>query len=138
MEIEGRYYGIDTLFIADEYEDLVDDMYKVYHVLIGTSLVDKLAAGECVDISWLDIERYLREGNIVTLEVKPEQLKNVPHFVKLKAHILLWLDVPELDELKKTDSIKVCPRLHDMYVFTLMNGQKVERHEYLIDRYTNG
>lgn len=133
-EIEGRLYGIDTLFVADDV-----DISKVHgdfnHVLLGPTLIDKLNNDAAKHLDWTGIECQMDEGKIITLEVKPGQLKNVPQSIKLKAHILLWIDAADLAEMKESDSIKVCSQLHDMRVFTIFNGQKVTRNDYIHDRY---
>ena len=87
-------------------------------------------------ISWKVIEEQIDEQKkMFTIEAKPEHIKLLPKSIILKCHILLWLDVPELAELKSSDSIKVCPRSHEMYCFTLHNGQKVNRQDYIHDRH---
>lgn len=134
-EIEGRLYGLETVFLARDFKKIKKVAKKFSHVLIGINLIDELNEESTKHITWEWIERYIDKGNFITLEASPDQIKYIPQAIKLKAHILLWIDVPELAELKSSDSIKVCTQLHDMYVFTLHNGQRVTRNDYYHDRY---
>lgn len=136
-EIEGRFYGLETLFVSDDFDTFNEVAKKFNHILIGPPLIEKMSDGNVeTKITWLDIEKMLDEDKkMFTLEAKPEHIKLIPKSMILKCHILLWIDVPELAELKSSDSIKVCPRSHEMYCFTLHNGQKVTRQDYIHDRH---
>jgi hypothetical protein len=129
-EIEGRLHGLETVFLADMPHNLADLMERYSHILIGTSLINKMC-----DTDWDRFEFYINEGNFVTIEAKPLQLDMIPSKMKIKAHILLWIDLPSLYELKDTDSIKLTLREYEMYVFTLQNGQRVTKKDYIHDRY---
>jgi hypothetical protein len=134
-EIEGRLYGIETLFIPDDFKGFKKIIKKFNHVLVGPKLIEKMNSGTS-KISWSYLEKQMDERHMMlTIEVKPELIKMLPQAIKLKAHILLWIDCPELAELKETDSVKICNQSHEMYVFTLFNGQKVTRKDYQHDRY---
>lgn len=136
-EIEGRLYGIETLFISDDVAITDDVLSKFNHILIGPTLIEKMSDKNVETyITWRSIEQRIdSEKTMFTIEAKPEHIKLLPKAILLKCHILLWLDVPELSELKSSDSIKVCPRSHDMYCFTLHNGQRVTRQDYIHDRH---
>ena len=134
-EIEGRLYGLETLFVSDDFTEFVEVSKKFSHILIGPTLIEKMSSSP-VNIGWSLIEKMIDEDKkMFTLEAKPENIKSIPKSMLLKCHILLWLDVPELAELKSSDSIKVCPRSHEMYCFTIHNGQKVNRVDYMHDRH---
>lgn len=136
-EIEGRLYGIETLFISDDVAITDDVLSRFNHILIGPTLIEKMSDKNVETyITWRLIEQRIdSEKTMFTIEAKPEHIKLLPKAIILKCHILLWLDVPELSELKSSDSIKVCPRSHDMYCFTLHNGQRVTRQDYIHDRH---
>lgn len=134
-EIEGRLTGIESLFIAADFKEFNNVAKKFSHILIGTTLVDEMFKKK-TEINWDRIEQMIDDENkYFSIEAKPNQLKKIPHSMKLKCHILLWIDVPELSQLKSSDSIKVCHQNHDMRVFTLFNGQRVTRDDYMHDRY---
>jgi len=134
-EIEGRLYGLETLFVSDDFDGFENVAAKFNHILIGPTLIEKMK-NTGSKITWDVIEKMIDdEKKMFTLEAKPENIKSIPQSMKLKCHILLWIDVPELAELKSSDSIKVCPRSHEMYCFTLHNGQKVNRVDYMHDRH---
>lgn len=135
-EIEGRLYGIDSLYIARDFKEYEEVSKDFNHVLIGVSLIDEMKKGKTT-ITWDLIEKQIdEEGKMFSIEAKPYQVKDLPHAMKLKCHILLWVDVPELDELKSSDSVKLSIKDHDMYVYTLFNGQRVTRNDYWVtDRY---
>lgn len=134
-EIEGRLYGLDTIFLARDFKGMLNEAVKYPSILIGVGLIDELNYETSNNLSWQDIENLLDTGKAVTLEVKPHQVKKIPIQIKLKAHILLWIDVPEIAELKSSDSVKLCSQSHDMHVFTLFNGQRVTRDNYQHDKY---
>lgn len=138
-EIEGRFYGLETLFVSDDFSEreYIKVCEKFNHILIGPPLIEKMfKEPESTQIKWSLIEEQIDEQKkMFTLEAKPEHIKMIPKSMILKCHILLWIDVPELAELKSSDSIKVCPRSHEMYCFTLHNGQKVTRQDYIHDRH---
>lgn len=136
-EVEGRLYGLETLCIANSFTDFEKEFDKTHHVLIGTPLIEEMAEaadGNKINWSWLE-DRVDSRKNFLSLEVKPGQLKKIPHSMKLKCHILYWIDAEELQELKSSDSVKLSIRGHDMFVFTLFNGQRVTRNDYYHDRY---
>ncbi len=130
-EIEGRLYGLESVFIStDLTNDELTEVKKVHHLLIGTSLIDEIQKGDTT-ITWdMIFDWIVYENKYVTLEAKPEQIKNLPQKIKLRCHILLWLDVPELYDLKETDSVKLCHGLHEMYVTSFMNCQRVTKNDY--------
>lgn len=136
-EIEGRFYGLETLFISDDCEIPTKVLTRFNHILIGPTLIEKMSNKDVkTTITWKDIEEEIDVNKIMfTIEAKPQHIKLLPKAIILKCHILLWLDVPELAELKSSDSIKICPRSHEMHVFTLHNGQKVTRQDYIHDRH---
>ena len=135
-EIEGRLYGLESVFIrTDLNDDEINDIFKVHHILIGTSLIDEIAGGS-TNITWDRIFDWIVYDNkFVTLEAKPEQIKLLPQNIKLRCHILLWLDIPELYDLKVTDSVKLCHGLHEMWVTSFMNCQRVTKNDYFHDKF---
>lgn len=134
-EVEGRLYGIDTLCVALPFETFHKEAAKFTHILIGTSLIDIMYEQENSNVKWEDIQMLLDLGKTVSLEARPNQLDRIPHTMKLRCHILLWINVPELSQLKQSDSVKLSIQDHDMYVYTLFNGQRVTRNDYYHDRY---
>lgn len=136
-EIEGRLYGLETLFVSDDFNEFAKISENFHHILIGPTLIRKMSSSSVkTDITWEAIEEMIDvDKKMFTIEAKPQDIALLPKAIILKCHILLWLDVPELSELKSSDSIKVCPRSHEMHVFTLYNGQKVGREDYIHDRH---
>lgn len=140
-EIEGRLYGLETLFLSDEITKEDVEYIKKYHnninhILVGPALIEKMNAGKTELTTWSSLENFIDEDfGQVTIEARPKHIEKIPISMKLKCHILLWVDVPEIAELKSTDSIKLATRSHDMHVFTLFNGQKVNREDYIHDRH---
>lgn len=134
-EIEGRLYNLDSIYIGHDFDTFENECNDFHHYLIGTSLIDEMDKGG-TDITWNYLEELIdMKRKMVTIEARPEQIKKIPHSMKLKCHILLWIDIPELSELKSSDSVKLCIQNHDMYVYTLFNGQRVTRNDYIHDRY---
>lgn len=136
-EIEGRLYGLETLFVADVFDEYEEISKKFNHILLGPTVIEKLQSNDVKSkMSWDTIQQQVDEDKkMFTIEAKPKHIAMLPKWVLLKCHILLWIDIPELAELKSTDSIKICPRSHEMYCFTLFNGQKVNRADYIHDRH---
>lgn len=134
-EVEGRLYGLDTLCIAADFKKFKKVAKRFNHILIGTSLIDEMHKNDTT-ITWGLLERMIDdESKFVSIEVRPKQLDKIPHKMKLKCHILYWIDAPEIAQLKDSDSVKICTQDHEMRVFTLFNGQKVKRDDYYHDRY---
>lgn len=135
-EIEGRLYGLETVFIPKSFDAKKKLFKKFNHFLIGPTLICEMSTPSYEGpFSWELLESLIDSGKMVTLEVKQGQMKLIPQFMKLKAHILYWIDAEEVAQMKTTDSIKICTQSHDMFVFTLFNGQRVQRHDYTHDRY---
>lgn len=135
-EIEGRLYGLETVFIPKLFKAKKSLFKKFNHFLIGPTLIEQMSDPAKIDkITWRKLENLIDEGKMITLEVKPGQMKLIPQSMKLKAHILYWIDAEEVSQMKETDSIKICTQSHDMFCFTLFNGQRVKRHDYIHDRY---
>lgn len=135
-EIEGRFYGLESAFIVDDLtEEEFNHALTVNHLLIGVPLIDKINKGGTF-ITWSKLLHLIQVNNkFVTLEAKPEQLKFISQEMKLRSHILLWLDVPELNDIKSTDSVKLVTAPYEIYATSLMNCQKVTKHEYTHDRF---
>lgn len=135
-EIEGRLYGLESVFIPTDLNDQeLSEIQNIHHYLIGTPLIDEIEKGG-TNITWDKVFDWIVYDNkFVTIEAKPGQIKFLPQKIKLRCHILLWLDVPEIYDLKVTDSVKLCPSLHEMYVTSFMNCQRVTKNDYFHDRY---
>lgn len=100
-EVEGRLYGIHTLFTSAD--TIVSDITpeKWPHVFINPDTIEKQG--------WRDIAR-LAQVALVTVCVTPEQLANMPEEVRLSCHVMLTITEPTFRLLKKTDSLRIFSR----------------------------
>ena len=118
-EVEGPLADVETCFVRT----VVPAEYDRYpHVYFCISYVEKC--------HWPIIEMALDAGQIVTLEVTPELLKKVPPTLFNRCRIMLSLDCPELESLKKNDILKI-----DTKPFTTYNVVKCTMQTSVPDDY---
>lgn len=136
-EIEGRLYGLESAFISDDLSrQEIETVKRVHHFLLNEELINKLNDNKTEFLSWDMIFNWIvLENKFVTLNIKPYQLKSLPMMIRIRCHLLLNLDVPELVDLKSTDSVKISSSSHEMYITSLINCQQVTKNDYYHDRY---
>jgi predicted transcriptional regulator len=118
-EVEGPLADVETCFVRTR----VPEEYEKYpHVYFCISYVEKNY--------WNIVEDCLLHGQIVTLEVTPELLKTIPPTIFNKCKIMLSLECPELELLKKNDILKIVTK-----PFTTYNVVKCSMQQSIPDDY---
>lgn len=134
-EVEGRYFGIPTLFIATvppgfKYDEFTKFVGRFPHVFFG---VGCFHPGISIKTGAL-VQFCLDHKKLVTLEVRPPHLRNIPaHHLQL-CHLMVSLDIPELQLLKETDTVRLLKQPFDGYCFTLSTGMVSNPPMYDHDR----
>lgn len=118
-EVEGPLADVETCFVRTK---VPNDFNKYPHVYFCISYIEKQY--------WTTIETCLDNKQIVTLEVTPELLKIIPPTIFNRSRIMLSLDCPELELLKKHDILKIVTR-----PFTTFNVVKCTMQQSTPDDY---
>ena len=128
-EVEGRFTDIETLFISDV-KALKEKLTVPAHVYFCSPATDQLIKQKM----WDSIFDMISDNTIVTIEVTPGMLEQIPPMIRIRAHILLMLDCKDAGLLKRTDSIKVVYADYSLYCTTVHNMQQVTPDDYKFDR----
>ena len=118
-EVEGPLADVETCFVRTK---VPSDFSKYPHVYFCISYIEKQY--------WTTIETCLDNKQIVTLEVTPELLKIIPPTIFNRSRIMLSLDCPELELLKKHDILKIVTK-----PFTTFNVVKCTMQQSTPDDY---
>lgn len=118
-EVEGPLVDVETCFVRTR---VPEDFDKYPHVYFCISYIKK--------DYWHIIENCLDKKQIVTLEITPELLKTIPPTIFNRSRIMLSLDCPELEMLKKNDILKIVTR-----PFTTFNVVKCTMQQSIPDDY---
>lgn len=130
-EIEGRFSDVETLFIGTIKAKIEMDKVKVPHVYFCSPAVEELIKSKEWDMVLKMIDNH---NKIVTLEVKPGMLKDIPPMVRIRTHILFMLEEEDAQYLTDNDSIKVVYGDYKLYITSIQNMQKVTPDSYKFDR----
>jgi hypothetical protein len=128
-EVEGRFTDIETLFIAD-IDALQIKLQLPAHVYFCSPATAQLIK----KTEWQWIFDLISDDTIVTIEVTPGMLEQIPPMIRIRTHILLMLECEDAGLLKKTDSIKVLYAPYSLYCTTVHNMQQVTPDDYKFDR----
>jgi hypothetical protein len=118
-EVEGPLADVETCFVRTQ---VPADFEKYPHVYFCISYIAKQY--------WHVIESCLDAKQIVTIEITPEQLKTIPPTIFNRSRIMLSLDCPELESLKKNDILKIVTK-----PFTTFNVVKCTMQTSVPDDY---
>ena len=118
-EVEGPLADVETCFVRTR---VPSDISKYPHIYFCISYIEKNY--------WDIIESCLDAKQIVTIEITPEQLKTIPPTIFNRSRIMLSLDCPELELLKKNDILKIVTR-----PFTTFNVVKCTMQQSVPDDY---
>lgn len=121
-EVEGPLADVETCFVRTR---MPGEYNRYPHVYFCISYVEKLF--------WGSIEECLDGGQIVTLEVTPELLKQVPPTLFNRCRIMLSLDCPELELLKKNDILKIVTKPFTTYNVVKCTMQTSVPDDYKFD-----
>ena len=134
IECEGRYTGLDTLFIGDITSTLLDTHLptNLSHIYFCSTTTTQLIDGAR---TWEWFLTLIQNCNmIVSLEVNQGDLRKVPAAIRNKVHIMYMYHDNEFDLLKSTDSMKVVHDDYQLYCVTKHNMQKVTSDGYTNDQ----
>ena len=121
-EVEGRYYGLWTLFNRHEVGPITDTVHHLYFTNEFWQLKD---AAE-------QIEKYIIDYP-VSVEVDNTTFKNLTPNIKVRAHILYRIKDKQVFDLKDTDSVFIDGEIYNVLCFTKHNALKVGYADYAFD-----
>lgn len=101
IEIEGRLFGMKTLFVGEfpDLDQLKLAIVKYPHVFFNPAFLRKFG---------FDIVVWAVSQTYCTVCIESTMLPFVPDVVRDKAHLMLTLSVPAAGLLKPTDSVRIC------------------------------
>ena len=121
-EVEGPLADVETCFVRTAVPVEFD---KYPHVYFCISYIEK-----CY---WTHIETCLENSQIVTLEVTPKLLREIPATLFNRCRIMLSLECPELDLLKKNDILKIVTKPFTTYNVVKCTMQTSVPDDYKFD-----
>jgi hypothetical protein len=128
-ETEGPLADVETCFVRTT----VPDEAEFYpHVYFCISYLEKVTS-----TMWTVIELCLENKQIVTLETTPELMKTIPPTIFNRCRIMLSLDCPELEMLKKHDIVKIVTRPFTTYNVVKCSMQTSKPEDYQHDTITS-
>ena len=122
-EVEGPLADIDSVFVRTTVPENWDEYPHIY------LCISYLTAKP----DWHLIENMLDERYIVTLEVTPELLKSIPATMLNRCRIMLSLECPELEMLKRNDIVKIVTRPFTTFNVVKCNMQTSTPDDYKFD-----
>ena len=122
-EVEGPLTDIATVFVRTQIPNNWDEYPHIY--LCISYITDKP--------NWKIIEEMLDMRYIVTLEVIPDLLKSIPPTMLNRCRIMLSLECPELELLKRNDSVKIVTKPFTTYNVVKCNMQTSTPDDYKFD-----
>ena len=125
-EVEGPLADVDTCFIRTEFPN----NYKAYpHVYVCISYIDIAIKNS----DWMAIDELLDRMTIVTLEVTPQQVAKIPATLFNRCRIMLSIECPELEQLKKHDILKIVTRPFTTFNIVKCTMQTTTADDYKFD-----
>ena len=139
-ECEGRLTDVETLFIADIEslweQETIPGGTNSPHIYFCSGAVQQMIQDSSEIINWEWLDEYIEKWNkIITLEVTPGMLKDIPPMIRIKTHIMYMMNEEDVRLLKKNDSIKVVYDDYSLYCTSIQNMQHVTPDDYKHDRH---
>ena len=127
-EVEGRLYGIATMFVDDIYSDWETAVGDCPHIYFTSNAVQQLVVKN-------DWHKSFYRPYQVTLEVSKYNIENIPAWIRINVHLFYAIEEErEISHLKDTDSVKIIKADYDLYATTIFNMQEVKPKDYANDR----
>lgn len=131
-EIEGRLFGVPTLFIRhecnhpDQFGWLLEESPHV-HIYFLMEFIQ--------EYGYEAIVRALKAGKLVTIGLNQEMLQTAPEpiLLNLSCHVQLIIEAPALMRLKSTDSIRFDAGPYHVYAAPLHTFLETRPDAYAID-----
>lgn len=121
-EVEGRLFGLYTLFNRNRLGKITKDVQHLYFT------VEFWEQEQAVRI----IENLLLKYPI-SVEVTNETYKHLTPNIKVRAHIIYRVKDKNVFDLKETDSVFVDGNMFNVLCFTKHNALKVDYNDYSND-----
>lgn len=125
-EVEGPLADISTCFVRNR---IPGDYIRYPHIYFCISYVERKF--------WGHVEECLDSAKIVTLEVTADLLKEIPATLLNRCRIMLSLDCPELELLKKNDILKIVTKPFTTYNVVKCTMQQSIPDDYKFDSATS-
>lgn len=127
VEIEGRLSGMRTLFIRDLPDDLQELPDSYEHVWLCKEYVERYR--------WTLAQHLSDLGIVVSIELTPDLLEQIPASVAARCHLVLALPAPVLlhGKLKATDTVRLDAEPYNVYTATFHQFQHTPAQAYHAD-----
>lgn len=122
-EVEGRLYGLYTLFNRYEVGKITDKVKHLYFTLEFWEQDNAAAIIE--DLIFRDLP--------VSIEVNQDSYFLLTPNMKVKAHVIYRVKDKNIFNLKETDSVFVDGNMYNVLCFTKHNALKVSYNDYSND-----
>lgn len=129
-ETEGPLADVDTCFVRTK---MPSKRAYFPHVYFCISYVEMQNSAKT---PWEDVAACLDDKQIVTIETTPDLLKTIPPTIFNRCRIMLSLDCPELELLKKHDIVKIVTRPFTTYNVVKCSMQTSKPEDYQHDSTT--
>ena len=124
VECEGRYFGLKTMFVREQYEAPPEEYCHIYFT--REFLKDK------TNIIFLE-QFILSSQKCITIECNNDTYKYLTPNMKVRAHIIYRIDDQNVQQLKPTDEIMIDADTYKVICYTKHNGMQVNYSDYAND-----
>jgi len=121
-EVEGRLYGLNTLFCRHEIGFIKPETVHLYFT------IEFWETENCIE----NIEKFLIKY-VISIEVNEETYKYVTPNMKVRAHLIYRIKDKNIFDLKETDSIFIDGDMYNVLCYTKHNALKVGYNDYSND-----
>ena len=126
-EVEGRFSDILTVFVR---ETIPSDYNEYPHIYFTIEYIKK-----CIEYnSWNRIENIVHQTKmLVTIEANSETLKDIPTSIFNLIHIIYRIIDPNLEKLKKYDTLSIDTEWYNTYQITKQHMLHTTNDDYKFD-----
>lgn len=122
-EVEGPLADVDTVFVRS---NVPENWVDYPHIYFCISYIESTP-------DWVLISEMLDNRYIITLEVTPSLVAKIPPTMLNRCRIMLSLEVPELELLKRNDIVKIVTRPFTTYNVVKCSMQTSTPDDYKFD-----
>lgn len=124
-EVEGRFTGIETVFIRSK---IPSDVERFPHIYFTFE-----AVGGLLKAKWEWVREKLDKGVLISIEVNEKNIKQIPLDVSNRVHLLLRISAPIAATLKNTDTIAIDVAPFSVLLSTVLSFQRTFPQNYSED-----
>lgn len=129
IEVEGRHCGKWTLFVHGYHESLedIEELAAMYEQVY-------FARPFIVQHGYRIPLYYVGTRALVTVEVQPEWIGEVPPMLMSQAHLMVVLDAPPMVDLKPGDEVRWDGMDRNVLTWVMDWGIRTHPEDYACDR----